>query len=151
MDRASASYPHGAKGPGFTSLWRKKLYNCNLYYMLKYRLYMVKKKELSLKETTLKKKEKKEEKKSNCVTKRTNLFFSEWETSPGDGERVLGPWTCQLQDRDEKRYWFGLYSVLICRGIWIPNEFGIRMVKLCLIIESKLQRKLINGLHRFEQ
>ena len=37
-DRASASYPHDAKGPGIKSPWRQKLYNCNLYLLLKYRL-----------------------------------------------------------------------------------------------------------------
>ena len=37
IDRASASYPHGAKGLGFNPLWRQKLYNCNLYLLMKYR------------------------------------------------------------------------------------------------------------------
>ena len=38
MDRASASYPQGVKGLGLESPWRQKLYDCNLYLLMKYRL-----------------------------------------------------------------------------------------------------------------
>ena len=54
MDRASASYPHGVKGLGLKPPWRQKLYNCNLYSLMKYRLKMVIK-EVSLGKPTIKK------------------------------------------------------------------------------------------------
>ena len=51
MDRASASYPCSSKGLGFNPPWGQKLYICNLYLLLKYRLEMVIN-ELSLGEPT---------------------------------------------------------------------------------------------------